>query len=108
MTNLKEVTDSSDLFNLRFAVQQNSVQVLQTSESIIQLMKAWWIGESDFYSIELSIQLQIRLTGVMLFKSMYDSQIFLDTASTLTLAQFRMEETLDRFNAGKHWKYKGI
>lgn len=108
MTNLKEVTDDTNLRNLRMAVQSSSGYILYDPGIQLILTRAWKMGESDFYMVEMTLSFQLQLKGILLFQSTNYCQFFLDTPSTLALVQAKIDASLDQFNAGKHWKYKGI
>src|SRR5258708_30847415 len=110
MTNLKEVTDTSDLWNLRYAVQQSSPRLLQSADAQLILEQAWRIGDTDFYTVRLHIGVipQIGIEGVMLFKGNGNCQIFLDSGSVFVVVSEMIDARLEQFNAGKHWKFKGV
>lgn len=99
---MKEVTDEQELFKVRQTIQ--SIPLLINTNSMIQVRQAWMISDG-WYRINLVFNQQRPLWGILLLDQ---CELYLDTISILVLVDERIQANLDAFNAGYHWRYKGL
>lgn len=102
---MKEVTDPQ-LTELRMTIQNMPV----TDNANIQwrLFRAWevtMLEDITIYFVEIVGNMQIVLRGILIWPIM---ELYLDHRSMLILIDERIQVQLDAFNAGKHWRYKGL
>ena len=102
---MKEVTNPQ-LFELQITIQNMQF----TNDPYIQwrLFKAWEVSILDditYYRVEIVGNNQVPLYGILIWPM---KELYLDLRSMLYLVEQRMETQLDAFNAGKHWRYKGL
>lgn len=99
---MKEVTDPQEMFKVKYAIQ--NIPLMMDVNNQVQVRRAWLLNEG-WYRVELTIMNQIALWGVLFIER---NEIYLDTISMLFLVDERIQIQLDAFNAGKHWRYKGL
>ena len=105
---LHEVTDPVRLAELRQFVQ--SLPLIQDPGVQWSLLRAQETSENydhsiSVYYVEIAVNAQWSLKGIILWPP---GQLYLDAQSMLLLAQWRIDAALDAFNAGHHWRYKGL
>lgn len=103
-----EVTDVQTLIeikmfvqNLRFSNDVNERWVLHSAKETSANYEDRGIYP---YFVELTYQ-QYVIRGIIMLPN---GLIFLDAASTQLLAQWQFQAMLDAFNAGHHWRYRGL
>ena len=105
---LHEVTDPQRLAELRQFVQ--SLPLTQDPGLLWRLHRAQETSENydhsiSVYYVELWANAQWSLKGIILWPL---GQLYLDAQSMLLLAQWKVDAALEAFNAGHHWRYKGL
>lgn len=105
-----EVTQSEGMFNLRIAVQNMDGYLLANPSTRLELVRAWKLEANNehLYLLELSVSHQIRLSAVMIYNGPYGSLLFLDAPSIMIFVNDAILSNLEAFNAGHHWKFKGV
>lgn len=96
---MKEITSPVDLFCLNINVQN-----MPAIQSGFKVHRAWELAE-NWYSVELTDSRQRILRGII---DKSREIMYLDAASTMALVNELILEHLDAFNAGHHWRYKGL
>lgn len=99
---LKEVTDPQELFKIRYSIQ--NIPLMMNTNTQVQMLHAWSLTDG-WYRVNLVINQQRALWGILFIER---NELYLDTISTLVLVEERIQANLDAFNAGYHWRYKGL
>lgn len=99
---MKEVTDSQELFKVRQSIQ--NIPLLLNTNMYLTVNRAWLLSEG-WYRVQMALQNQVLLWGILFIDR---NELYLDIISTLVLVDERIQAQLDAFNAGYHWRYKGL
>ena len=103
---MKEVTDPQ-LRELQIRIQ--GMPFTPNDPYIIwRLFKAWevtTIEDTTIYKIEIVSNNMMPLKGVLIWPI---GDIYLDWQSMMFLVNNQIQAQLDAFNAGYHWRYKGL
>ena len=108
---LHEVTDPQRLAELRQFVQSLPISLINDPNVQWQLYRVWETSENYedrgvyYYHVEIALNQQIPLKCIILWPL---GQLYLDAQSLLLLVQWKIDASLDAFNAGHHWRYKGL
>lgn len=104
---MEEITDRYKLLEIQRRIPALNVDPFEQ----IQLYRAWEFthnhesGNGTWYQVEIKYNQHWVLRGML----DYDRGIlYLDVASMLLLVEQRIQAQLDAFNAGHHWRYKGL
>jgi len=106
---MKEVTDEIELGRLRSIVQ--STPFFDNPSIGFSLYRAFYDehwGEHtsvQLYRIEIRSSESVMFCGLL---SMPDGHVYLDWIATKVLVLNMIQSELDAFNAGHHWRYKGL
>ena len=99
---MKEVTDSQEVMKIQMAIQ--NIPIIQDVNTLVQFRRAYQMSDG-WYRVELVISQQVPLWGMLLLDQ---CELYLDFRSIMILVEQRIQANLDAFNAGKHWRYKGL
>lgn len=99
---MNEITDQRKLFDLGIIIQD--IPITQNPALSWRMYKAWELS-GEWYQVEIGNQIGHTLRGVL------DAErrlLYLDMNSLMFLVEERIIAQLDAFNAGHHWRYKGL
>ena len=107
---LREVTDPQRLYELRKCVQETPLTLDPSIPwRLYRAFETSAMYEDNgifYYHVEITNPAEgYVLRGMLAWPP---GQLYLDVQSTLLLVQWRIDATLDAFNAGHHWRYKGL
>jgi hypothetical protein len=103
---MKEVTNPR-LFELQVRIQ--GMQFTPNAPFLQwRLVKAWEVTiveDTTIYKVEIVSNNMIPLRGILIWPI---EDIYLDWQSMMFLVNQAIQAQLDAFNAGYHWRYKGL
>lgn len=100
---MDEVTDMFIIDKIR--QQFPSTLLFRSTEVQLQIIKVWKTEREDWYQFHASVSYQWPING---FIDTHYGHVYLDAVSMVTIIQNIVQIELDMFNAGYHWRYKGL
>lgn len=102
---MKEVT-GPQLRELQITIQ--NMPITGSKDIQWRLVRAWEVFMLDnitYYKVEIINNIMVPLRGILIWPV---RELYLDMPSMLFLVEERITMQLDAFNAGYHWRYKGL